>query len=175
MLVPSLLLLPTLPLVTDFATTHSGSVCPAGRFAPSPTSALHLGNLRTALAAWLLARSTGRRFVVRIEDLDQARVAAAGNIASAQLRDLESLGLDWDGPVIWQSERLDLYADAVAGLETYPCFCYPQGNRSGRYRPQQGRLAPVSGHLSNPRWSSTAGQDPDTCSRDSPVQPPRLV
>ncbi|AOH45127.1 tRNA glutamyl-Q(34) synthetase GluQRS [Propionibacterium sp. NM47_B9-13] len=123
MLVPSLLLLPTLPLVTDFATTHSGSVCPAGRFAPSPTSALHLGNLRTALAAWLLARSTGRRFVVRIEDLDQARVAAAGNIASAQLRDLESLGLDWDGPVIWQSERLDLYADAVAGLETYPCFC----------------------------------------------------
>jgi len=116
-------LLPTLPLVTDFATTHSGLRHAAGRFAPSPTSALHLGNLRTALAAWLLARSTGRRFVVRIEDLDRARVAAAGKIASTQLRDLESLGLDWDGPVVRQSERLDLYADAVAGLETYPCFC----------------------------------------------------
>lgn len=121
--VASLQLLPTLPLVTDFATAHCDPVRPAGRFAPSPTSALHLGNLRTALTAWLLARSTGRRFVVRIEDLDQARVAAAGDIASAQLRDLESLGLDWDGPVIRQSERRDLYADAVAGLDTYPCYC----------------------------------------------------
>ena len=123
--IPSQQFLPTLPLVTDFAATHSSSQpsAAAGRFAPSPTSTLHLGNLRTALAAWLLARSSGRRFVVRIEDLDQARVAAAGNIASAQLRDLEILGIDWDGPVVRQSERRDLYADAVAGLDTYPCFC----------------------------------------------------
>ena len=138
-------LLPTLPLVTDFATTHSGLRHAAGRFAPSPTSALHLGNLRTALAAWLLARSTGRRFVVRIEDLDRARVAAAGKIASTQLRDLESLGLDWDGPVVRQSERLDLYADAVAGLETYPCFCTRREIAVATTAPQRGRLAPVSG------------------------------
>ena len=96
---------------------------PAGRFAPSPTSALHIGNLRTALAAWLLARCSDRRFVVRVEDLDQQRVAAAGGIADQQLRDLEDLGLDWDGPVVRQSERLDIYSDALAQLPTYPCFC----------------------------------------------------
>lgn len=95
----------------------------AGRFAPSPTSHLHLGNLRTALAAWLLARATGRRFIVRIEDLDQQRVAAARGLADQQLRDLDRLGLDWDGPVVRQSQRLDLYADAIASLPTYPCFC----------------------------------------------------
>lgn len=95
----------------------------AGRFAPSPTSALHLGNLRTAVAAWLLARRTGRRFLVRIEDLDRARVRAAGGIADQQLRDLETLGLDWDGPVIRQSGRLDIYAQMIGRLDTYPCFC----------------------------------------------------
>lgn len=95
----------------------------AGRFAPSPTSALHLGNLRTAVAAWLLARRTGRRFLVRIEDLDRARVRAAGEVADQQLRDLEGLGLDWDGPVIRQSDRLDIYAQMIGRLDTYPCFC----------------------------------------------------
>lgn len=95
----------------------------AGRFAPSPTSALHVGNLRTALVAWLMARSTGRRFVVRIEDLDVARVAAAPGVAAGQLRDLAALGLDWDGEVIRQSDRLDRYADAVARLPHYECFC----------------------------------------------------
>ncbi|WP_257478771.1 tRNA glutamyl-Q(34) synthetase GluQRS [Acidipropionibacterium jensenii] len=94
-----------------------------GRFAPSPTSALHLGNLRTALAAWLLARRSGRGFVVRIEDLDQARVAAAGDIADRQLADLEALGLDWDPPVIRQSQRLEIYAEMISRLDSYPCFC----------------------------------------------------
>ena len=83
--------------------------------------------------------------MVRIEDLDRARVAAAGKIASTQLRDLESLGLDWDGPVVRQSERLDLYADAVAGLETYPCFCTRREIAVATTAPQRGRLAPVSG------------------------------
>jgi len=96
---------------------------PAGRFAPSPTSDLHLGNLRTALVAWLMARSTGRRFIVRIEDLDADRVAAASGVADRQLRDLAALGLDWDGEVVWQSDRIDLYADALAHLPTYECFC----------------------------------------------------
>jgi glutamyl-tRNA synthetase len=95
----------------------------AGRFAPSPTSELHLGNLRTALVAWLLARSTGRRFVVRIEDLDAPRVSAAPRTAARQLADLAALGLDWDGEVARQSERLDLYAAALERLRTYPCFC----------------------------------------------------
>lgn len=94
-----------------------------GRFAPSPTSALHLGNLRTALAAWLLARRSGRGFVVRIEDLDQARVRAAGGIADQQLHDLETLGLDWDGPVLKQSRRHSIYAQMIGRLDSYPCFC----------------------------------------------------
>ncbi|WCC79157.1 tRNA glutamyl-Q(34) synthetase GluQRS [Cutibacterium equinum] len=139
--------LPTLPLVTDFAATHPLAQPPAaaGRFAPSPTSALHLGNLRTALAAWLLARSSRRRFVVRIEDLDQARVAAAGNIASTQLRDLETLGIDWDGPVVRQSQRLDLYADAIAGLDTYPCFCTRKEIASAVSAPNEADWRPYPG------------------------------
>jgi glutamyl-tRNA synthetase len=94
-----------------------------GRFAPSPTSDLHLGNLRTALLAWLFARSTGRQFRLRIEDLDTARVAAAAGVAQRQTADLRALGLDFDGEVIWQSRRGEHYAAALATLETYPCFC----------------------------------------------------
>ena len=95
----------------------------AGRFAPSPTSDLHLGNLRTALVAWLLARTTGRQFRLRVEDLDTRRVAAAPAVARRQLADLAALGLDPDGQRVWPSGRLDAYADAVAGLDTYPCYC----------------------------------------------------
>ena len=96
-----------------------------GRFAPSPTGALHLGNLRTALVAWLCARSAGSRFLVRMEDLDQN--ATRPEHVDRQLGELAALGLDWDGPVVRQSERLELYRDAIAQLEraglTYPCYC----------------------------------------------------
>lgn len=96
-----------------------------GRFAPSPTGALHLGNLRTALLAWLFARSAGGRFTVRMEDLDGA--VARPEHEAGQLADLAALGLDHDGPVTRQSERLDHYADAVATLAAaglvYPCYC----------------------------------------------------
>ena len=99
----------------------------AGRFAPSPTSDLHVGNLRTALLAWLFARHTGRRFLVRIEDLDMARVAHDPAVARRQLQDLHALGLDWDDEVVRQAERTGLYAAAVERLTadpgTYPCFC----------------------------------------------------
>lgn len=95
----------------------------AGRFAPSPSGDLHVGNLRTALLAWLWARSTGRRFVLRIDDLDRVRQGAE----SRQIDDLHTIGLDWDGPIWRQSERVDEYRAAIrrltnAGL-TYPCFC----------------------------------------------------
>jgi len=95
----------------------------AGRFAPSPTSDLHVGNLRTALLAWLMARHAGLAFLVRIEDLDAARVAAAPAVAARQLTDLDRLGLDWDGEVVLQSQRLGLYEEALSGLPTYECFC----------------------------------------------------
>ena len=97
----------------------------AGRYAPSPTSALRLGNLRTALVAWLMARGTGRRFVLRIEDLDVARVAAAGPVAEGQVADLTAIGLDFDPPAIRQSERQDAYAAAAESLSDllYECYC----------------------------------------------------
>lgn len=95
----------------------------AGRFAPSPSGELHLGNLRTALLAWLFARSTGRRFLVRVEDLDRARAGAE----ELQLRDLAAIGLDWDDGVVRQTERTALYDDALRRLEnaglTYECYC----------------------------------------------------
>ena len=95
----------------------------AGRYAPSPSGDLHVGNLRTALLAWLFARSTGRRFRMRVDDLDRVRPGAERR----QLEDLVSLGLDWDGPVVHQSERLDRFAAAVDDLTsrglTFECFC----------------------------------------------------
>lgn len=95
----------------------------AGRFAPSPSGPLHLGNLRTAILAWLFARSTQRDFLLRIEDLDRVRSGAE----AAQLAELESLGLEFDGPLMRQSERLPIYFDAVEQLKKqdllFPCFC----------------------------------------------------
>ncbi len=95
------------------------------RYAPSPTSDLHLGNLRTALAGWLLTRSAGGRWVMRIEDLDTARVAAAGEAAARQLSDLDALGLRWDGEPLWQSARHPAYSNSInmLGEQTYECFC----------------------------------------------------
>ncbi|MHA7275498.1 tRNA glutamyl-Q(34) synthetase GluQRS [Arthrobacter sp. Hz1] len=95
----------------------------AGRFAPSPSGELHLGNLRTAILAWLFARSTARTFLLRIEDLDRARAGAE----DAQLAELVAIGLDWDATPVRQSERLTLYQDAVESLRhaglLYECFC----------------------------------------------------
>ena len=96
-----------------------------GRFAPSPTGLLHLGNLRTALLAWLFARSAGARFLVRMEDLDESRVRPG--LAERQLTDLAALGLDWDGEVVFQSARTALYVEALDALveagRVYECFC----------------------------------------------------
>lgn len=97
----------------------------AGRYAPSPTSALHLGNLRTALVAWAMARSTDRQFRLRIEDLDQQRVVAAGDVRQSQIDDLVALGIEFDPPTVIQSERLDVYGTAIMNLgdRVYECFC----------------------------------------------------
>jgi len=95
----------------------------AGRYAPSPTGDLHLGNLRTALLAWLFARSTSRRFLLRIEDLDSGRVRPG--IAEQQLSDLTALGITFDGEPVVQSRRLAAYEEALRSLAdvTYECFC----------------------------------------------------
>ena len=95
----------------------------AGRYAPSPTGELHLGNLRTAVLAWLFARSTGRRLLLRIEDLDSSRVRPG--LAVRQCADLAALGLDFDEPLVVQSRRMAAYEDALARLaqRSYECFC----------------------------------------------------
>jgi len=122
----------------------------AGRFAPTPTSDLHLGNLRTALLAWLMARAEGRSFFVRIEDLDQARTAAAPGVAQRQLDDLATLGIDWGGEVLWQSQRFELYRQYASGLDTYECFCSRAEIASasqaphGDFRPYPGTCAKLT-------------------------------
>ncbi|HVD79694.1 MAG TPA: tRNA glutamyl-Q(34) synthetase GluQRS [Propionibacteriaceae bacterium] len=105
----------------DLAASQSGTG--AGRYAPSPTGELHVGNLRTALLAWLFARSTGRRFLLRIEDLDAARVRPG--MADQQLADLAALGITFDGEPMVQSQRLAAYHHALLKLadKTYECFC----------------------------------------------------
>ena len=121
-----------------------------GRFAPSPTGPLHLGNLRTALLAWLFARSAGARFLVRMEDLDRSRVRPG--VEEEQLSDLRAIGLDWDGPVVRQSERMELYEGAIAGLDDgdllYPCYC---------------TRAEIRAAVSAPHGISAADRYPGTC------------
>ncbi len=95
------------------------------RFAPSPSGELHLGNARTALFNWLLARRDGGRFLLRIEDTDAERSKAE---FTAQLKDdLQWLGLAWDGEIVEQSKRGDVYRQALDRLASvgrvYPCYC----------------------------------------------------
>ena len=96
----------------------------AGRYAPSPSYDLHIGNLRTAVLAWLYACSSGRRFVLRVDDLDDR---ARPDVAHRQLADLVALGLEWDGEVWWQSARFSLYDDALGRLRAqglvFECYC----------------------------------------------------
>lgn len=82
---------------------------------------MHFGNLRTAVLAWLFACQTGRNFYLRVEDIDSERSSAES--ARRQIEDLEALGLDFDPPVIYQHDRGDAYAEALAKLDTYECYC----------------------------------------------------
>lgn len=96
----------------------------AGRFAPSPSADLHIGNLRTAVLAWLFARSTGRRFLMRVEDLDDR---THDDVARRQLDDLAAIGVTWDDEPQWQSRQRQRYDVAIDGLAArglvYECYC----------------------------------------------------
>ncbi|MEN4448960.1 tRNA glutamyl-Q(34) synthetase GluQRS [Mycobacterium sp. SMC-21] len=100
------------------------SQSPAGRFAPSPSADLHIGNVRTAVLAWLFARSTGRRFLVRVEDLDDRTFP---DVAQRQLDDLAAVGLTWDEPPEYQATHEGRYLAVVDDLTarglTFECFC----------------------------------------------------
>lgn len=95
------------------------------RFAPSPTGRLHLGHAFSALLAHDFARGRGGAFLLRIEDIDPGRSRAEH--VDAIIEDLAWLGIEWDGEIIFQSERLPLYAEALDRLKAsglvYPCFC----------------------------------------------------
>ena len=95
----------------------------AGRFAPSPTGPLHFGSLVAALASWLDARAAGGRWLVRMEDLDVARVRPGAD--RQILEALQALGLEWDGAVVYQSRRGALYDAALGRLgdHVYACGC----------------------------------------------------
>ena len=101
------------------------SAAVVGRFAPSPTGRMHLGNVFSSLLAWLSVRSQGGKLVLRIEDLDDR--ARSGPWDALLMDDLRWLGLDWDEGPYYQTDRIDLYADAVRRLYdmalVYPCFC----------------------------------------------------
>lgn len=127
-----------------------------GRYAPSPTGVLHLGNLRTALLAWLFARCSGGQFVLRIEDLDRPRVRPGAS--ERMLHDLRWLGLDWDeGPDIGgsyapytQSERHEIYTTNLQRLQDqgliYPCYCS---------RAEIARAASAPHGIEGPRYPGT--------------------
>lgn len=96
-----------------------------GRFAPSPTGPLHIGSLVAAVGSYVMARKSGGRWLVRIEDLDAPRVIPG--CADDILRTLETLGFEWDGEVVYQSKRGDLYQEVLDSLEArgiaYSCGC----------------------------------------------------
>ena len=107
-------------------TTRSSLEPPViGRFAPSPTGPLHLGSLVAAVGSWLFARAAGGRWLLRMDDLDTPRVIHG--MADDILRTLECLGLEWDGPVVWQSQQTTAYEAACDQLRTqgllFPCGC----------------------------------------------------
>ncbi len=107
-----------------------------GRFAPSPSGPLHLGSVVTALASFLEARRRGGCWSVRIEDIDRRRERPGA--ADAILRELERLGLHWDGPVLYQHTRLAAYREALATLHcvglVYACTCSRRDMGGGPYR-----------------------------------------
>lgn len=96
-----------------------------GRFAPSPTGRMHLGNVYAALLSWLSVKSKGGQWLLRIEDIDPQR--SRQEYADQLMRDLEWLGLEWDEGPFYQSQRGDFYAECLSKLRqqgvTYPCYC----------------------------------------------------
>ena len=121
----------------EFADRIMGS--PVGRLAPSPTGALHLGNARTFMIAWLKARAAGGRVILRMEDLDHPRDKPGA--AEQAVEDLRWLGFDWDEEYV-QSERRELYRAALrrlvdAGL-AYPCVCSRRDVEAAQSAPHDG-------------------------------------
>ena len=110
-----------------------------GRLAPSPTGALHLGNVRTFMVAWLRARQVGGKVILRMEDLDHPKHKPGAEAQAVE--DLRWLGFDWDEEYV-QSERRVLYAEALARLRAqglaYPCVCSRRDVEAAQSAPHEG-------------------------------------
>lgn len=147
---------------------------PDGRFAPSPTGPLHLGSLRTALLAWLFARSARRRFLLRIEDLDP--VASRADWAAAHIADLQDLGLDWDGPPTWQSAHRprhdEVVADLIASGLTYPCFCTRREIQDAARAPHADPAGPRRDAAPGPTGPTGGPAGPGPDQPGAPLRPP---
>lgn len=141
----------------DVQVSHSDFGVTRGRFAPSPTGTLHVGNLRTALAAWMGAVSAGGELLVRIEDLDRANSSRENE--NRQLADLRRIGIDVVGPLWRQSERFAVYDAVIEELTrrglTYSCFCSRKEIREA---------------ASAPHGPLPEGAYPGTCRRLTPEQ-----
>lgn len=141
---------------------------PAGRFAPSPSADLHIGNLRTAVLAWLFARSTGRRFLVRIDDLDDR---TRTDIGLRQLADLAAIGLTWDDEPQWQTQHPARYAAAITELQErgllYECYC-------SRRDIQQAPRAPHAPQGAYPGTCRNLSDAERSTRRDAIGRPPAL-
>ncbi|GAH92173.1 unnamed protein product, partial [marine sediment metagenome] len=139
------------------------------RFAPSPTGYPHVGNMRSALFAWLLARHSGGSFIVRIEDTDVARKVEGA--VEAILDSLRWLGLDWDEGPYFQSQRLELYREAARCLVTqgdaYHCYCSPQ--RLAEMRAEQVRRKQPPGYDRRCRYLTQEERDKKEAEGITPV------
>lgn len=109
--------------MNNVASTSIQPVAPVGRFAPTPSGRMHIGNMVAMLAAWLVARSQGGRILLRLEDIDIARMPR--DASQWIMDDLMWAGLDWDGEPMYQHQRTDIYETALRFLQPYlyPCFC----------------------------------------------------
>ncbi|MGN0853455.1 MAG: tRNA glutamyl-Q(34) synthetase GluQRS [Kiritimatiellia bacterium] len=134
-----------------------------GRLAPSPTGALHLGNVRTFMIAWLRARAQGGRVIYRTEDLDHPRDRPGA--ARAARDDLEWLGFDWDETFV-QSERKELYREALERLKSqgrvYPCVCSRKDVQAAQSAPHAGEQLYYPGMCRNrfSAWADAAAVRP---------------
>lgn len=113
------------PTFCTFAAFFAGMEKVVGRFAPSPTGRMHLGNVFSALLSWLSAKSREGQWLLRIEDIDRGRSRQA--YADLLMDDLQWLGLSWDGEPVYQSQRSEVYEHYFQELGqrglTYPCYC----------------------------------------------------
>lgn len=124
------------PMLTSSPSTNQR----IGRLAPSPTGALHMGNIRTFMIAWLQMRSCGGKLLLRIEDLDHPKHKAGAD--DAIMEELRWLGFDWDGEVLWQSQRQALYEAAFEKLRPhlYPCTCTRADIQRAQSAPHPGEI-----------------------------------